>query len=120
MKCNQRETCKADQHYNCKSQPVTETVLEEAQRIIFGARQDTYGHALDNYTRLAGMFNALFEAKLKSPFSAEDMLINMIMVKLARQVNSKHHDNLVDLAGYTGLLQEIDRERVRRGRKSSN
>lgn len=96
-----------------------ETVLEEAQRLIFGDRRQNYGHPLDDYTRTAGMFNALFGHKLKEPFAPEELMQVMILVKLSRYQEVPKRDTLVDGAGYFGCIAEAREERERRARRHS-
>lgn len=78
----------------------SESILQEAQRLVHGARQHDYGHPADDFERIAGMLNALFASRLRVPFRAEDIPLIMVCVKLSREINSAKRDNLVDLAGY--------------------
>lgn len=91
-----------------------ESILQEAQRLIHGARRSSYGHPLDDYSRTSALFNALFADKLKEPFTPEDAMLVMVLVKLSRQRNMPHRDNLVDAAGYLGCIEEAQKERERR------
>jgi hypothetical protein len=95
------------------STPV-ENILEEANRLIFGERRSHYGHPLDDYTRTAAIFNAVFADKIKTPFTPEDLMMVMVCVKISRHTNLVRRDNLVDIAGYAGCIQEAIEERGRR------
>jgi Domain of unknown function (DUF6378) len=92
-----------------------ESILQEAQRLIHGPRRAFYGHPLDDYTRTAGLFNSAFAHKLKEPLTPEEMMLAMILVKVSRQVNKPGRDNLTDIAGYAGCIEEASNERARRG-----
>lgn len=98
------------------SLPVPETILEEANRLVGGARNADYGHPLDDFTRTANMANALFADKLKigHKFTAEDVGKFMCLVKLSREMNCPKRDNLVDLAGYAQTIEMCKNERERR------
>lgn len=91
-----------------------ESVLQEAERLINGDRRGTYGHALDDYSRTVGMFNALMAHKLKEPLTAEDGVMFMVCVKLSREAHHHQRDNLTDGCGYIGLLEHIEQERNKR------
>lgn len=91
-----------------------ESILEEAQRLIHGARREKYGHPLDDYGRTAALINAEFSDKLKEPFTPEEAMIIMVLVKLSRQRNQPQRDNLVDAAGYLGCIELAEDERKRR------
>ena len=97
-----------------KEIPAKETILKEAERLTNQDRRATYGHPLDNFTRTANLFNAQFAHKLKEPFTAEDIEIAMVLVKLARQAHKPQRDNLVDACGYLNLVDMTERERERR------
>ena len=84
-----------------------ETVLEEAQRHIYGDRNGAYGHPLPNFQLTVDLINARFADKLKTPFEAEDFAIIMILCKVARDANRYTRDNIVDIAGYAGCIQRI-------------
>ena len=89
----------------CDPEPPKENILEEANRLVHGARRGDYGHPLTDWGKVAGMFNALFSAKLKAPVTAEDMIMTLVLVKLSRQENKPKRDNIVDGAGYFALLE---------------
>lgn len=94
-----------------------ESTLQEAHRLTHGPRRADYGHPLDDYTRTAGMVNALFAHKLKEPLLAEDVTMIMQCVKLSRHINAPKRDNMVDAAGYGWATWEIKEERDRRNAK---
>lgn len=73
-----------------------ETVLQEAQRLVYGDRGRDYGHPTEDYTRTVRIFNAMTGHNL-SPM--EGMLF-MVAVKLSRFKNKATRDCLVDAAGY--------------------
>jgi hypothetical protein len=81
-----------------------ESILEEAQRLVHGARQADYGHPLDDFGKVTRMAHALWG---RGPQSAEEHALYMCLVKIARQVEKPKRDNLVDLAGYAATAQMI-------------
>jgi uncharacterized protein DUF6378/uncharacterized protein DUF4406 len=87
-----------------------ETILEEAQRLVYGPRQADYGHPLDDFTRTAVIWSAIIGA----PVTAEKVGLCMVGLKLSRQVNHPKRDNLTDAAGYAGTVQMVIDERERR------
>ncbi len=87
-----------------------ETILQEAQRLVHGPRQQDYGHPLDDFTRTAAMWSAI----LGQPVTAEQVGLCMIAVKISRHCNHPKRDNLVDAAGYAATVAMVETERVTR------
>lgn len=91
------------------------TILQEADALIHGDRKESYGHCLDEYSRLAELVNPALRSKLKAPLEAEDLLLVMVLLKINRHIsNPTHRDSKVDASGYIGLIDECQEERKRR------
>lgn len=88
------------------------TVTEEARGLVYGARNDDYGHPLDDFGRTAAMWSAILGAAV----TAEQVALCMIAVKISRQCNRNKRDNLVDICGYAETLDMVIEERDRRYR----
>lgn len=74
-----------------------ESVLQEAQGLIAGARNTAYGPFEDDYRRTVAIFNAWTGHDL----SVADGLRFMRAVKMSREIASPHiRDHYVDGAGY--------------------
>ena len=86
------------------------TVLQEAQDIIYGDREQTYGHPNKNLNAIAGLWTEYLNAAGKTafPISAQDVCMMMILMKVARQVNAFKRDNLVDICGYAALNDRLE------------
>lgn len=92
--------------------PPAETVLQEADRLVSSDRGKTYGHPLDDFSKVTGMAKALWG---RGPETAEEHAIYMVLVKLARlQSTPGHHDSVVDVAGYMKTYDMVLAERARR------
>ncbi len=87
--------------------PKAENILEEANRIVGGARNKDYGSPLANFTQTAALINAAFGTS----FIAEDIPILMILLKVSRHRNKRKRDNLVDIAGYARTAEMVADER---------
>lgn len=88
-------------------EPYSESILDEASRIVGGDRGKDYGHPYDDFSRTAALWAALFGHE----FTASDVAAAMRMVKESRLRNSpRHRDSLVDIAGYA-QTQELVWER---------
>jgi hypothetical protein len=86
------------------------TILEEAGEIVNGRGQKEYGHPLDNWTQTAQLWSGI----LGRPVSAEQAVLCMMTVKLARESFSPKRDNRVDMVGFALVLDMILEERARR------
>lgn len=84
-----------------------ETALQEAQRLVHGARGKDYGHPIEDFTRTGKMWGAILGT---DPVPPEKVALCMIAVKLSRECNAAKRDNAVDIAGYAETLAMV-RER---------
>lgn len=80
-----------------------QNILQEANSIVRGDRQADYGDTVANFKHIANIASAI----RKKEFTAEDCCVVLIAVKLAREQFKHKRDNLVDLAGYTEILNQI-------------
>lgn len=93
-----------------------ETVLEEANRIIYGDREKTYGNPAKNFDATAELWNGYLRAKLVEQnghdynweITALDVAHMMILLKMARELHMHKRDNVVDMAGYAGCIQKME------------
>jgi hypothetical protein len=85
----------------------TEDILNEANNLVYGNRQASYGHPKDDYDKTSAFWNILLKEKLKEELTAEDAIMCMMAVKMSREMNRHKKDNLVDLAGYAQCLQRV-------------
>jgi hypothetical protein len=86
------------------------SILTEAEGLINGPRNETYGHPLDDFNRTAMLWSAL----LGHPITAEQVALCMMCVKMSRECHLPKRDNILDIAGYAGCLEKVIDERNRR------
>ena len=90
-------------------QPPTEPervkVLREAAALITGDRQAQYGSPTESLTRISLLWTALFPER---SWTAADVALAMMALKLSRASNSYTRDSAVDLAGYAALWSEAN------------
>jgi len=103
---------------------MSETILEEAQRLVYGDRQDDYGHPADDFAKTAKMWTGILLPKLRprriigshvemyEEITPTDVAFCMVAVKLSREVHKHGRDNLVDAAGYIGAAAMIEEART--------
>ncbi len=80
-----------------------ETVFEEAQRLVHGARGQDYGHPAEDFAKTAGAWTGLFQGLLREGARIEPrhVPLAMICVKLSRLMQSPDkRDSIVDVVGY--------------------
>lgn len=84
-------------------------VLAEASEIIYGDREQTYGHPSKNLDVIADMWNAYMKGRITAEdylLNAQDVALMMVLLKIARLANTpNHHDSLVDSVGYLALIE---------------
>lgn len=97
-----------------------QSVLDEANKIIYGDREQTYGKPSKNLETIAQMWSAyvtssigdLFDKDgntLGVRFDAKDVAIMMVLLKAARLANNpSHRDSVVDICGYAALIERCD------------
>lgn len=92
-----------------KDAGVSETVLQEAQRITDGDRAKAYGKALPDAERWATIFAAMTGFDVQP----EHFPLALIACKLSRLSQSPrawHRDSAVDIAGYVRVLEKVHDE----------
>lgn len=97
------------------------TILREAEEIIYGDREETYGHPAKNLKLIAAGWSLYLRQKYGKYFgeemdrgcmtmkdielTPEDVCWMMMELKKCRELNSHKRDNLVDTAGYLALIE---------------
>lgn len=84
------------------------TILEEAQKAVYGDRQADYGTVTDNFGTIAQLWSAV----LKTKVTPEQVGLCMVQVKVARQMYKPKRDNLVDGAGYFATIEKMENEKI--------
>lgn len=80
-------------------------ILNEANKIVCGDREQSYGKPESNLGRIAKMWSAYLDREV----SPADVAAMMILLKTAR-IASGHSkaDNWVDICGYSAIGGEVD------------
>ena len=91
-----------------KEATMLDDILKEADRIVHGPRNESYGHPIDDYSRVVEIFGIISGMKL----TPADGALFMVAVKLARLTHNLqngyiHRDSLVDAAGYLWVFAQI-------------
>ena len=79
------------------------SMLAEAAALVNGDRQESYGKPEDNLGRIAHMWSAY----LATAVSASDVAQMMVLLKIARSVNTYERDNYLDAIGYIVLAEAL-------------
>lgn len=88
-------------------------VLTEAEQIIYGDREQTYGDPGINLSRISALWETYLVEKYRKEIniSSEDVSWMMVLLKIAREMNKSKRDNLVDACGYIALIERVKNAR---------
>lgn len=92
--------------------PAEMNLLQEAHTIIYGEREETYGDPGKNLRAIADYWTVHLRHKynFNSQITTDDVCQMMVSVKQARLLhNPTHHDSMVDTAGYTALMERVQK-----------
>ena len=87
-----------------------QNLLQEAEQIIYGDREKTYGTPGKNLQAIADFWTVHLRHKyiIDGEVTMDDVCQMMILVKQARLINDPtHHDSQVDIAGYIALQERV-------------
>lgn len=89
---------------------VTESIIDEAKRIVGGDRQNSYGHPYNDFSRTATMWSGLLSEKLApgQTIKPEEVGMMMVLLKMSRHMNKKKRDNLTDAHGYLITVDMVE------------
>ncbi len=85
-------------------------LLLEAHDIINGERKKTYGAAANGMQGVADQWNLFMRQKYghgAPELTAEDVCWMMADLKKYRQMFKSRRDNVLDAAGYIGLIEQV-------------
>jgi hypothetical protein len=77
-------------------------ILTKAKELIEGPRAEAYGDFRDNFRDTADIVNTLRGTDLEG----EDIAWVLIVLKMVRERAQHKTDNLIDICGYTKLLND--------------
>ena len=86
------------------------SILQEADALINGDREQDYGHPKKNLGDIAALWSVYISSKYGTDthLDCEDVCQMMVLLKMARGFNgAKKRDSIVDQAAYAGLIGRI-------------
>jgi hypothetical protein len=102
-------------HPGIASSPLSELTprakaLREAEKLVTGDRNKSYGSPVQNFQNTADLWNTQFRHMLKddAEFTAAHVAQAMVLLKMARMIAGKKRDNWIDVIGYAGCGVECD------------
>lgn len=72
---------------------------------LISKRMSRYGDPVDNFTKMSAMWSVI----LNTTVSPAQVVQCLIAMKQVRELHSHHIDNLDDIAGYTCILERINK-----------
>ena len=81
-------------------------ILQEAEKAVYGDRQDDYGSVTENFNNIAKGWSII----LGVPVTPEQVGLAMVWVKVSRQMFKPKLDNLIDGAGYFATIEKMYNE----------
>ena len=91
-----------------------ETILEKAERIVMGNREERYGPPKENHTCTAELWNAYLKRRrhvaedvMAYQLTPEDICMPNILQKVSRCAHTITKDNLADMAGWARCVERI-------------
>lgn len=84
-------------------------ILLAAYRLINGERRDQYGAPENSFPIIAGFWTQYIHAKYPNfgLLDETDVAVMMILLKIARAANGYKDDTWLDIAGYTGIGDDL-------------
>ena len=82
------------------------SVLLEAESLVNGPRNDSYGPPGADYAKTAKIWSGVLLPKLREDITPAEAMLCMIAVKMSREVHRHKRDNLVDIAGYAECIEQ--------------
>ena len=91
-------------------------LLMEVMEIVHKDRNANYGNPEDNFSQIAALWQAYYDARIKATsksasafkFQSMDVAVMNMLIKVARLAkNPSHHDSAVDIAGYAACAADI-------------
>ena len=84
-------------------------ICRKAGELVGGERAQSHGAKLDNFERIAALWNGWIRARRSDgDFTAHDVGVMMALLKLARtQSGAFNIDDYLDAAGYAGCAAEV-------------
>lgn len=78
------------------------SVLREAEKLITGDRNKTYGPPSQNFQNIATLWNVRLSNKFKDgeEITAAEVAELMVLLKIARNMTELKRDTMIDIAGY--------------------
>jgi hypothetical protein len=87
-------------------QPLNRTqVLDQAQSLITGDRENEYGAPQDNFANIAQRWSQTVGVTIK-PWQVALMMADLKIARMAT-TGKRHQDSFVDIAGYSALASEL-------------
>jgi len=115
MPNNERDTAAEEE----KLIEAYDSVNYRAENLIFGDRNKTYGHPIDDFATTAEFWTTWGQArgllKPEAEYVPEDVAMMLNLMKISRESRVHGLDNIVDGPGYFGCLGRVIAERMRRG-----
>lgn len=90
-------------HPQITAAPTRSMILREAEALINGERQKTYGPPQKNFSRIATGWQVI----LGAPVTPEQVALCMSWLKIARLTEGPHRDGYIDGAAYLALAGEL-------------
>lgn len=82
------------------------SVLQEAEALINGDREQDYGSVTTNFANIAKGWSVIFGCDV----TPKQVGLAMTWLKMARETNKAKRDNIVDACGYLGLIEKLEKE----------
>jgi len=82
------------------------SILTKANNLINGQRADLYGPPSIGWGNVA----KLWGAHLGIEVTTKDCLLMMVLLKVSREKYKEDEDNLIDGAGYFGVIEKLLKE----------